>query len=59
MVRVREHDMPSVVRAVFKDVALSFNLPKDTTLAELAQELAMLGRHYGGLPLYVDVRLRS
>jgi hypothetical protein len=54
-----DREAPSVVRAVFKDAALSFNLPKQATLEQLAEELAVLGRHYGGPPLYVDVRLRS
>ena len=53
------NDTPSVVRAVFKEAALSFTLPKHATLGELAQELAVLGRHYGGLPIYIDIRLRS
>lgn len=55
----REHITPSLVRALFKDATLSFNLPKHVTLADLAEELTALGRHYGGAPLYVDVRLRS
>lgn len=54
-----EHQSPNLVRAVFKEAALSFNLPPDTTLEELAEELASLGQRYGGLPLYVDVRLPS
>jgi hypothetical protein len=54
-----EHNTPSLVRAIFKDAALSFNLPKETTLAELAEELGDLGQRYGGMPIYVDVKLRS
>jgi hypothetical protein len=54
-----DREAPSLVRAVFKDAALSFNLPKQATLEELAREVAALQRHYGGPPLYVDIRLRS
>jgi hypothetical protein len=47
------------VMAVFVDAALAFNLAPDATLAELAEELGALGEIYGGLPLYVDVRLAA
>ena len=50
---------PNRVMAVFLDAALAFNLPPDATLAELAEELGALGEIYGGLPLYVDVRLAA
>jgi len=50
---------PNRVMAVFVDAALAFNLPPDATLAELAEELGALGEIYGGLPLYVDVRLAA
>jgi hypothetical protein len=43
--------------AVFQEAALSFNLPREATLGELAEELSALGKIYGGMPLYVDVRL--
>lgn len=45
------------VMAVFQDAALAFNMPREATLEELAEELGALGEIYGGLPLYVDVRL--
>ncbi len=48
---------PSRVMAVFHEAALSFNLPREATLGELAEELDALGEIYGGMPLYVDVRL--
>ena len=48
---------PSRVMAVFHEAALSFNLPREATLADLAEELGALGKIYGGMPLYVDVRL--
>jgi hypothetical protein len=50
---------PNRVMAVFQDVALAFNLPREATLEELAKELGTLGEIWGGMPLYVDVRLRS
>jgi hypothetical protein len=59
MMEMSVQTTPNLVRAVFKDAALSFNLPRHATLEQLAQKLASLGRRYGGLPLYVDVRLRS
>jgi hypothetical protein len=48
---------PSRVTAIFEEAALAFNLPRDATLEELAAELGALGEIYGGLPLYVDIRL--
>ena len=47
------------VMAVFREAALSFNMPREATLEELAEELGALGELYGGAPLYVDVRLHS
>jgi hypothetical protein len=45
------------VMAVFHEAALAFNLPREATLGELVEELDALGAIYGGMPLYVDVRL--
>jgi hypothetical protein len=45
------------VMAVFREAALSFNMPRETTLEELAEELGALGELYGGAPLYVDIKL--
>ncbi len=50
---------PNRVMAVYQEAALAFNLPRETTLGELAEELDALGAIYGGMPLYVDVRLRN
>jgi hypothetical protein len=50
---------PNRVMAVFQEAALAFNLPRETTLGELVEELDALGTIYGGMPLYVDVRLPS
>ena len=47
----------SRVMAIFEDAALAFNLRRGATLKELAQKLGELGEVYGGLPLYVDIRL--
>jgi hypothetical protein len=48
---------PNRVMAVFEEAALAFNLPPEATLGELVEELDALGAIYGGMPLYVDVRL--
>ena len=45
------------VMAVFREAALSFNMPRETTLEELAEELGALGELYGGAPLFVDIKL--
>jgi len=50
-------EQPNRVMAIFHRAALSFDLRRDATLGELAQELSMLGEMYGGTPLYVDVRI--
>jgi hypothetical protein len=50
-------EQPNRVMAIFHRAALSFDLRRDATLGELAQELGMLGEIYGGTPLYVDVRI--
>ena len=52
-------EQPSRVTAVFETAALAFNLPRDATLAQLAEELAELGELCGGKPLYVDVRFAA
>jgi hypothetical protein len=50
-------EQPSRVTAIFEEAALAFNLPRNATLEDLAEELGALGERYGGPPLYVDVRL--
>ena len=53
----RATEQQSRVMAVFQEAALAFNLPREATLGDLAEELGALGEIYGGLPLYVDIRL--
>jgi len=48
---------PNRVMAVFQEAAFAFNLPREATLGDLVEELDALGTIYGGMPLYVDVRL--
>jgi hypothetical protein len=48
---------PNRVTAVFQNAALSFNTPRETTLAQLAEKLGSLGEIHGGLPLSVNVRV--
>ncbi len=55
--RYNRRERPGRVMAVFQEAALAFNLPREATLEDLAAELGALGEIYGGLPLYVDVRL--
>jgi hypothetical protein len=52
-----QRTQPNRVMAVFNEAALAFNLPREATLGELVEELDALGAIYGGMPLYVDVRL--
>jgi len=47
----------SLVTAVFKDIALSFELPQGATLEDLAGYLADLGELHGGRPLAIDIKL--
>jgi hypothetical protein len=47
----------SLVTAVFKDIALSFELPQGATLEDLAGYLADLGELHGGKPLAIDIKL--
>jgi hypothetical protein len=53
----KQRTQQSRVMAVFEEAALSFNLPREATLSDLAEELGVLGERYGGAPLYVDVRI--
>lgn len=48
---------PNRVMAVFQDAALSFEMAREATLAQLAEQLALLSEIHGGLPLSVDVRV--
>jgi hypothetical protein len=47
------------VAAVFKDVALFFDLSRRTTLAQLAERLGSLGEIHGELLLPVHVRVAA
>ena len=53
---MREKASPQLnwVTAVFQDAALSFNLAREATLAQLAERLGVLGQFHGGL-LHVRV----
>jgi hypothetical protein len=48
---------PNRVTAVFQNAALTFNVARETTLEQLAEQLSALGDTHGGLPLSVDVRV--
>jgi hypothetical protein len=48
---------PSFVTVMFRDSALSFEMPADTTMGELADYLADLGEVHGSTPVAVDVQL--
>jgi hypothetical protein len=57
--RDRTHHESSRVTAVFRGGARSLDLTRETTLAELAEQLGMLGEIYGGLLFPVKVRLAT
>jgi hypothetical protein len=48
---------PNRVTAIFENAKLSFEMARGTTLAQLVEELSILGKVHGGLPLSVDVRV--
>jgi len=48
---------PNRVTAVFQDAALSFEMAREATFAQLAEQLGLLGEIHGGLPLSVDIRV--
>jgi hypothetical protein len=48
---------PHRVTAVFHDTQLSFDIARRATLAQLVEQLSVLGEAHGGLPLSVDVRI--
>ena len=45
------------VTAIFQHATLSFELAREATLEQLAEQLSMLSELHGGLPLSVDVRV--
>jgi hypothetical protein len=51
-----QRPMPLRVTAEFDGSALSFALPPEATLADLAGRLAALGRPHRGAPISVEVR---
>jgi hypothetical protein len=57
---VNEKTVADKVTAVYADEsALSFKLPKDATMGDLAAQLADWGEGHGGLPRYVGVTFRD
>ena len=46
---------PNRVTAIFENTKLSFDMARGATLAQLVEELSVLGEIHGGLPLSVDV----
>ena len=50
--------IPETVTAIYPDSALSFKVPAETTLGDLATLISDWGEGHGGLPLYVDVTFR-
>jgi hypothetical protein len=45
------------VTAIFQNAALTFNVARETTFAQLAEQLSALSEIHGGQPLSVDVRV--
>lgn len=48
---------PNRVTAIFQHAALTFDMARETSLAQLAEQLGRLGEIHGGLPLSIDVRV--
>ena len=48
---------PHRVTAVFQHTQLSFDISRGASLAQLVEQLSVLGEAHGGLPLSVDVRI--
>jgi hypothetical protein len=45
------------VTAIFQDGRLSFDLAREATFAQLAEQLGTFGEGRGGLPLLVQIRV--
>jgi hypothetical protein len=45
------------VTAVYADAKLCFDFAREANLAQLAEQLCVLGENHGCLPLVVDVRV--
>jgi hypothetical protein len=43
--------------AIFQNAELSFEIARRATLAELVEQLCLIGEAHGGLPLSVDIRI--
>ena len=50
-------ERPHRVTVAFQDTRLSFDISRRATLAQLLEQLSVLGEAHGGLPLLVDVRI--
>jgi len=50
-------ERPHRVTAAFQDTRLSFDISRRATLAQLVEQLSVLGEAHGGLPLLVGVRI--
>ena len=48
---------PHRVMAIFQNAELSFEIARRATLAELVEQLCLIGEAHGGLPLSVDIRI--
>jgi hypothetical protein len=57
MMNCKPAEQPNRVTAIFQHTRLSFDIAREATLAQLAEQLSMLGEIHGGLPLSVDVRV--
>lgn len=57
MINYNSVQRPNRVTAVFERGRLCFEIARDATLAQLAEQLSRLGERHGGMPLSVDVRV--
>jgi hypothetical protein len=48
---------PNRVTAIFQHTRLSFDIAREATLGQLAEQLSVLSEIHGGLPLSVDIRV--
>ena len=48
---------PNRVTTVFQHAALSFEMAREATCAQLAEQVGILCEILGGLPLSVDIRI--
>ena len=57
MINYNSAQRPNRVTAVFERGRLCFDIARDATLAQLAEQLSRLGESHGGTPLSVDVQV--